>query len=97
MMNLFNKKLQCEQCNKKFVSYEDLVDHARHQHHHAIVKCDNCGKEFIHEKDRLHHSREEHQKKMEGRVHKSEHKHENKSPSTQDEVDAHMRNFSDNF
>ena len=63
MMNLFSKKLQCEQCDKKFVSYEELVDHARHQHHHAIVKCDNCGKEFIHEKDRLHHSREEHQKK----------------------------------
>ena len=96
-MNLFHKKLQCEQCNKKFASYEDLVDHVRHQHHHAIVKCNNCGKEFIHEKDRLHHSREEHQEKVKGRVHKNEHKHENKAPSPQDEVDAHMRNFSDNF
>ena len=96
-MNLFHKKISCEQCIEKFESYEDLIGHARHVHDHDIVKCSECGKEFIHEKDRLHHSREEHQKKMKGRVHKNEHEHENKSPSPQDEVDAHMRNFSDNF
>ena len=96
-MDLFKKKFKCEQCETKFTSYDDLIKHMRHEHHHEIVKCDECGKEFIHEKDRLHHSREEHRKKIEGRIHKSEHQHENKSPSTQDEVDAHMRKFSDNF
>ena len=81
----------------KFTIYTELISHARHEHHHEIVKCNECEKEFIHEKDRLHHSREEHQKKIEGRIHKSEHKHENKTTSTQDEVDAHMRKFSDNL
>lgn len=96
-MDIFKKKFKCEQCTTKFISYEDLINHMRHEHHHEIVKCDECGKEFIHEKDRLHHSREEHQKKIKGRTHKSEHKHENKSTSPQDEVDAHMRKFSDNL
>ncbi|MGC1425835.1 MAG: C2H2-type zinc finger protein [Nitrosotalea sp.] len=96
-MDLFKKKLKCKQCTMKFTLYDDLIKHMRHEHHHEIVKCEECGKEFVHEVDRLHHSREEHKKKMEGRIHKSEHKHEDKSPSTQDEVDAHMRKFSDNF
>ena len=97
LLDLFKKKFKCDQCDVKFTVYDDLIKHARHDHHHDIVKCDHCGKEFIHEKDRLHHSREEHEKKMEGRIHKSEHKHENKSPSPQDEVDAHTRNFGDNL
>lgn len=96
-MNIFGKKFKCDQCKLKFSKYEDLINHARHDHHHAIVKCANCGKEFIHEADRLHHARKEHEEKMERRIHKTEHKHENKSPSPQDEVDAHTRNFSDNF
>ncbi len=57
----------CDQCGKKFTKYEDLIHHARHIHHHPIVKCSECGKEFIHEKDRLHHVREEHKKKVESR------------------------------
>lgn len=96
IVDLFKKKFKCEQCTMKLTSYDDLIKHARHEHHHEIIKCNECGKEFIHEADRLHHSREEHQKKIEGRIHKSEHKHENKT-STQDEVDAHMRKFSDNL
>jgi len=93
-LDLFKKKFKCEQCDTKFTVYEDLIKHARHEHHHDIVKCATCGKEFIHEADRLHHSREEHEKKMFGRIHKSEHKHDN-SPSTQDEVDEHTKNFGD--
>ena len=96
-MDIFKKKFKCDQCSTKFTVYDDLIKHARHEHHHDIVKCDQCGKEFVHETDRLHHSREEHQKKMEGRIHKSEHKHENKSTTPQDEVDAHTRNFGDNL
>jgi hydrogenase maturation factor HypF (carbamoyltransferase family) len=57
----------CNQCGEKFTKYEDLISHARHIHHHPIVKCDECGKEFIYEKDRLHHVREEHKKKVESR------------------------------
>ena len=72
-MDLFKKKVKCEQCTTKFALYDDFIKHMRHDHHHEIVKCDECGKEFIHEKDRLHHSREEHLKKIEGRIHKSEH------------------------
>jgi len=94
-LDLFKKKFKCDQCSVKFTVYDDLIKHARHDHHHDIVKCDNCGKEFIHETDRLHHSRKEHEKKMEGRIHKTEHKHEDTSTSTQDEVDAHTRNFGD--
>ncbi|MGI0060206.1 MAG: hypothetical protein ACREBJ_10615, partial [Nitrosotalea sp.] len=80
-----------------FESYEELIDHARHEHHHDIVKCNECGREFIHEKDRLHHSREEHKKKLKNRTHKAEHKHEVENLLPQDDLDAHMRNFSDNF
>ena len=57
------KKNKCEQCNKKFPTYDELIHHARHDHHREIVKCRACGKEFIHEKDRLHHARDEHGKK----------------------------------
>jgi hypothetical protein len=96
-VDLFKKKFKCDQCTKNFSDYDDLIKHARHEHHHEIIKCNECQKEFIHEKDRLHHSRQEHRKKIEGRNHKGEHKHENKSTSTQDEVDAHMRKFSDNL
>lgn len=96
-MRLFHKKTSCEQCMEEFESYEDLVDHTRHAHHHDIVKCNECGKEFIHEKDRLHHSREEHKKKIKSRMHKGEHKHDVANPLPQDDLDAHMRNFSDNF
>ncbi len=96
-MDLFNKKFSCDQCKTRFKSYQELISHARHEHHHPIVKCDICGQEFIHEADRLHHTRKEHEEKMAQRSHKTEHKHENKSPSPQDEVDAHTRNFSDNF
>ncbi|HEX5358342.1 MAG TPA: hypothetical protein VFW99_00340 [Candidatus Nitrosotalea sp.] len=96
-MKPFNKKLSCEKCKKQFEIYEELVGHARHEHHQDIVKCIECGKEFIHEKDRLHHSREEHKKKLNNRAHKTEHKHEVENPLPQDDLDAHMRNFGDNF
>ncbi len=96
-MKFFGRKFKCDQCDAKFSKYEELISHARHDHNHVIVKCAECGKEFIHEKDRLHHAIKEHEKKMERRIHKSEHKHENKTPSPQDEVDKHTRNFSDNF
>ena len=96
-MNLFHKKITCEQCKKQFESYEELIGHTRHEHHHDIVKCNECGREFIHEKDRLHHSREEHKKKLKSRMHKGEHKHEVTNPLPQDDLDAHMRNFGDNF
>lgn len=96
-MKFFSKKFNCDNCDSKFSKYEELISHARHVHHHAIVKCTGCEKEFIHEADRLHHARKEHAEKMERRIHKSEHKHENKTPSPQDEVDQHTRKFSDNF
>ncbi len=95
-MNLFHKeKNECEQCKEKFSSYEELIHHARHVHHHDIVKCTQCGKEFIHETDRLAHSREEHKKKIARRAHKDE--YVSKSMSAQDNVDASMKKFSDNF
>jgi uncharacterized Zn finger protein len=79
----------CDQCGEKFTKYEELIHHLRNIHHHPIVKCHECGKEFIHEKDRLHHVREEH---------KNLHEHTIKNPLTpQADVDAHMKNFSDNF
>lgn len=96
-MKFFGKKFNCDQCKLKFSKYEDLIAHARHDHHCEIVKCTGCGKEFIHEKDRLQHVRKEHEDKMFRRIHKTEHKHDLKSPSPQDEVDDHTRNFSDNF
>ena len=81
---------------RKISKYEDLINHARHIHHHPIVKCNECGREFIHEKDRLHHVREEHEAKMDSREYKNllERKH---ALTSQEDVDTHRRNFSDNF
>ena len=45
------EKNVCDQCGEKFATHEDLINHARHIHHHAIVRCKECGKEFVHEKD----------------------------------------------
>lgn len=70
-MKFFSKhKNKCEQCDEVFISYNELMHHARHVHHHTIVKCTGCSKEFIHEKDRLHHSRIEHEEKMQKRSQK---------------------------
>ena len=55
----------------KFSKDEELIEHARHIHHHKIAKCADCGKEFVHEEDRLYHARKEHEKKMERRRQKS--------------------------
>ncbi|MGI0101817.1 MAG: hypothetical protein ACREA7_04385 [Nitrosotalea sp.] len=96
-MKIFSKKFSCDQCKNKFESHEELISHASHEHHHDIIKCTECGQEFIHEKDRLHHARKEHKQKLARCLHRSEHKHEIKNPSPQDEVDAHARNFGDNF
>lgn len=96
-MNLFDKKFHCDQCKDGFKTHEELIDHARHKHKHQIAKCNECGQEFIHETDRFHHMRKEHEEKLTKRTHKSEHKHEVKNPNPQDEVDAHTRNFGDNF
>jgi uncharacterized Zn finger protein len=96
-MDLFHRnKNVCDQCGQKFENYEDLINHARHVHHHPIVKCQGCGKEFIHEKDRLHHVREEHEKIADHRTHKWEHTHD-KKPNPQEQVDEQTRNFGDNF
>src|SRR6266540_242528 len=87
-----HNKNVCDQCGQEFKNYEDLIDHARHIHHHPIVKCHVCGKEFIHEKDRLHHVREEHEKKEDYRTHKDSYKTKKVGP-IQDEVDASTKNF----
>ena len=92
---LHHNRNVCDLCGEKFESYEELIAHARHIHHHPIVKCHECGKEFIHETERLHHVREEHQQKVDHRTHKWEHSQETKNP--QSNVDEHMRNFGDNF
>lgn len=95
-MDLFHKnKNTCDQCGEKFESYEELIAHARHVHHHPIVRCRECGKEFIHEKDRLHHVREEHERKIDSRTHKWEHHEKRASP--QEQVDEQTKNFGDNF
>lgn len=85
----------CDLCGKEFANHEDLIAHARHVHHHPIMKCHECGKEFMHEKDRLHHVREEHLKKADHRTHKWEHTKKVRDP--QSDVDDHMHNFGDNF
>jgi DNA-directed RNA polymerase subunit RPC12/RpoP len=86
----------CDQCGQKFEKYDELIAHARHVHHHPIVKCHDCGKEFIHEKDRLHHVKEEHEKKVDRRTHKWEHAHDKKI-NPQEQVDEQKKNFGDNF
>jgi uncharacterized Zn finger protein len=90
------EKIVCGQCGEKFAKYEDLITHARHVHHHPIVKCHECGKEFIHEKDRLHHVREEHEEKIDSREQKNLHERKH-DLNTQEDVDTYRRNFSDNF
>lgn len=95
-MDFFHKKYICDEDGEKFNSEDELIEHSRTVHHHAILKCNKCGKHFIHEKDRLHHVREEHEKEMDARVHKGEHKHKNIG-TPQEEVDSKMRNFGDNF
>jgi uncharacterized C2H2 Zn-finger protein len=70
-MKFFGKKFECNQCKMKFSKEAELIEHARHVHHHTIAKCNDCGKEFVHEEDRLHHTRKEHEKKMERRRQKS--------------------------
>jgi len=97
-MNLFHhNKNVCEYDGKEFETYEELIAHLRHVHHHPIVKCYECRppKEFIHEKDRLHHVREEHEKKIDMRTHKWEHNQKVTNP--QADLDEHMQNFGDNF
>jgi uncharacterized Zn finger protein len=97
-MDLFqHKKNICDQCSEKFESYDELIKHARHIHHHPIVKCQYCGREFIHEKDRLHHAREEHQKELEYRTHRDEYTQHKVKPTAQEQVDEKMRSFGDNF
>jgi hypothetical protein len=93
-MDLFRKnKNKCDQCDEKFSSYDELISHARHIHHHAIVTCTGCGKEFIHEKDRLHHAREEHEEKMKKRSHKESYRNTFIKPK--DEVEERTKHFSD--
>ncbi len=87
-MDLLHHKMNvCDQCGEKFERYEELIGHARHVHHHTIVKCHESGKEFIHEKDRLHQW-------VDQRTHKWEH---SRAKDPQRDVDEHMRNFGDNF
>lgn len=70
-MGLFHhEKNDCDDCNQKFKSYEELVHHARDAHGRHIVKCADCGKLFLHEKDRLHHAKEEKERKVDARRHK---------------------------
>ena len=57
----------CDKCKEKFKNREELIHHARHVHHHVILKCTECGKEFLHEKDRLHHAKEERENKLKKR------------------------------
>ena len=93
-MNLFKRnKNKCEQCNEKFETHEELIHHARHIHHHPIVKCTGCDKEFIHEKDRLHHSRKEHQDMLHERSYRESHPEERGTP--QERVDRHTSHFDD--
>ena len=88
---LHHDKFVCEYDNEKFKTYDDLIAHTRHVHHHPIVKCRECGKEFIHEKDRLHHVREEHAKEVDYRTHKDSYKTKKKGISPQEGVnEAHV-------
>ena len=34
----------CDQCGQKFEKYDELIAHARHVHHHPIVKCHDSAK-----------------------------------------------------
>lgn len=92
MKNPFNKNNNCTQCETTFPNHEDLVKHARHEHHKTIVKCQKCGQEFIHEKDRLHHVLFLHGEEMRKRSNKSSYPDEY---STQSRVDKFRERFSD--
>lgn len=96
LLHHHKEKNVCDECGEKFAKYEDLINHAKHIHHHPIVKCNECGREFIHEKDRLHHVREEHEQKIDSREHKNLHEHK-PGLTPQEDVDINRRNFSDNF
>jgi DNA-directed RNA polymerase subunit M/transcription elongation factor TFIIS len=67
---LHREKNECDDCQEKFSSYDELIIHARDVHKRHVIKCRYCGKQFIHEKDRLHHEREEKEKKVDFRRHK---------------------------
>ena len=44
---LFGKKSNnnvCDQCSQKFEKYDELIAHARHDHHETIVKCHDSAK-----------------------------------------------------
>ena len=43
---LFHKENNntCDQCGEKFEKYDELIAHARHVHHHPIVKCHDWAK-----------------------------------------------------
>lgn len=92
---LHRNKHKCDQCDEKFQNYDDLIQHARHVHHHTIVTCTTCGKEFIHEHDRLHHAREEHQELMKERSHRASYPDEFQKP--QDRVEKSTHKFSDDL
>ncbi|HEX7033658.1 MAG TPA: C2H2-type zinc finger protein [Nitrososphaera sp.] len=70
-MGLFRReKTVCDECNARFGSYDELVQHAREAHGVRPIKCGNCGRLFLHEKDRLHHVKEEKEKKIDARRHR---------------------------
>ncbi len=68
---LLQKKNNCNNCNQKFITSEELFKHAKEIHKQLIRKCTNCGKQFLNEKERLHHMKEEKQKEIEYRRHKN--------------------------
>lgn len=70
-MGFFHReKTECEECNARFGSYDQLVEHAKEAHKIRPIRCQMCGKQFLHEKERLHHVKEEKEKKLDARRHK---------------------------
>lgn len=61
---LYCKKNHCDVCHQVFDRHDDLLKHAKEDHHKPIIKCHNCKMESLHEKDRLHHVQEEEKKKI---------------------------------
>ena len=59
------KKNNCNDCNEKFNSQDELARHVKEVHKHNVRKCQKCGKIFLNEKERLHHIKEEKQKEIE--------------------------------
>ena len=39
----FHKKNHCEICHQAFDKREQLLKHAKEEHHKPILKCPNCG------------------------------------------------------